>query len=167
MESHNLLKVLVVCMGNICRSPTAQAIIDKRCRDAGLAIEIDSAGTINYHRGQSPDRRAIQAAQSRGYDLNGLKARQVTRQDFDDFDLILAADLDNLADLKAMASREQRGKIHLLLAYAKLGERVIPDPYYGRNEGFDEVIDLLEQASDNLITLWSHAQPSGNKKAIE
>lgn len=158
MVNNKRFKVLVVCMGNICRSPTAQSIIEKKCQEAGLDIDIDSAGTIDYHRGKAPDPRAVQAAKLRGYDLSGLKARQVEQQDFDKADLILAADHDNLADLQAMAEDEHQVKVHLLLEYAQLGPQAIPDPYYGGDEGFKQVIDLLEQASDNLVKRWSQTK---------
>lgn len=151
-------KILFVCLGNICRSPTAEGVARARFERAGLAhIELASAGTGDWHVGKAPDARAQKAAAQRGYDLSRLRACQVARPDFDDFDLILAMDRSNLADLQArQPSATARAKLALLLDYApgRAGEEV-PDPYYGLNDsegdGFAEVLDLIEEAVDGLI----------------
>lgn len=147
------VKVLFVCMGNICRSPSAEAVFRKHVRDAGLAdrIVIDSAGTGDWHVGKGPDGRACQAAARRGYDLSELRARQVTCDDFHRFDMIFAMDHDNLERLQALRPAEFRGELDLLLRRFNLGEDSVPDPYYGGGEGFEHVLDLIEQASAALL----------------
>ncbi|MEX1197090.1 MAG: low molecular weight protein-tyrosine-phosphatase [Pseudohongiellaceae bacterium] len=143
------MRVLMVCLGNICRSPTAHAVMQRRLEQAGLAgaIEVDSAGTGDYHIGKPPDVRAQQAASERGYDLSALRARQLVPEDFEQFDCLLAMDLSNLEHMIRMASGEQLSKIHLMLS--PLGpDREVPDPYYGGEDGFGEVLDLVEEACD-------------------
>lgn len=147
-------KVLFVCLGNICRSPTAEAVFRAQVAAAGLdhVIEIDSAGTASWHHGKAPDPRSIAFGASRGYDLAPLRARQVRLQDFTDFDLILAMDAQNLADLEALKPAAFRGHLGLFLDYAAdLGVREVPDPYYGGDSGFHQVIDYIEQASAGLL----------------
>ncbi|KMN34879.1 hypothetical protein VI26_13175 [Chromobacterium sp. LK1] len=136
-------------MGNICRSPTAEGVMRAKLRAAGLdaRIEVESAGTHGYHVGEAPDRRTCQAAQRRGYDLSGLRGRQVAAEDFARFDWILAADRQNLALLNAKCPPSYRGKLHLLLEPLPGGQEV-PDPYYGGADGFDRVLDLVEAACD-------------------
>jgi len=147
-------KVLFVCMGNICRSPTAEGVFRHAVASAGLErrISIDSAGTHDYHLGHAPDRRTQSAAAQRGYDLAGLRARQVTRQDFIDFDYILAMDQDNLSQLRQLAPPQYRGKLSLFMDYsrARRGEEV-PDPYYGGAQGFELVLDMTEDAAQGLL----------------
>ena len=146
--------VLFVCMGNICRSPTAVGVFHAAVAQAGLAARIraDSAGIGNWHEGSPPDHRAIQAARRRGYDLTTLRARQVTTDDFAHFGWILAMDRANLAALEAMKPREFDGHLGLLLDFVpELGIREVPDPYYGGLQGFEQVLDLVEQASAALV----------------
>jgi protein-tyrosine phosphatase len=146
--------VLFVCLGNICRSPTAEAVFRERADRAGLGkrIHVDSAGTGDWHVGHPPDRRAIAHAARRGYDLTPLRARQVTREDFRRFGWILAMDEDNLRDLAAMRPDAFGGHLGLMLDLAPaLGVREVPDPYYGGGDGFERVLDLLEEASERLL----------------
>ena len=147
-------KVLFVCMGNICRSPTAEGVARALAERAGLAdrFEFDSAGTHDYHIGKAPDRRSQQAAAMRGYDLSTLRARQVSVADFQRFDLVLAMDDDNLALLRRACPPELRHRLGLFLDYApELGRREVPDPYYGGENGFQEVLDLIEAAARGLL----------------
>jgi protein-tyrosine phosphatase len=146
--------VLFVCMGNICRSPTAEAVFRHRAALAGLAryVEVGSAGTGNWHVGDPPDRRAIAHAARRGYDLTKLRARQVVVDDFERFGWILAMDRSNLRELTSLRPEGFRGHLGLFLDVApSIGVREVPDPYYGGREGFERVLDLIEQASDALI----------------
>jgi len=150
----NDMRVLFVCMGNICRSPTAAGVFRHTLEQHGpMAIEVDSAGTHNYHTGEPPDRRAIAAAKRRGIDLSALRARTVTDADFESFDLILAMDRDNLDSLQRRAPERLRERIKLVMEYAPDAYvREVPDPYYGGPKGFEEVLDLLEQASHGLLS---------------
>ncbi|MFP4294851.1 MAG: low molecular weight protein-tyrosine-phosphatase [Halothiobacillaceae bacterium] len=147
--------VLFVCMGNICRSPTAEGLFRHLIEQAGLLdqVEIDSAGTHSYHVGNPPDPRAQAAALQRGIDLSALRARQVTESDLLRFDHVLAMDEDNLAILRRIATSRGVGhKPRLFLEYAPdLVEREVPDPYYGGDAGFQRVFDLIEAASAGLI----------------
>ena len=145
-------RVLIVCMGNICRSPTAEEVLRSRIREAGLAIQVDSAGTEDYHVGSPPDARSIQHAQRRGYDLSHLRARQVSRRDFSEFDLILAADTENLVALKRRCPAEHQHKLSLFLENTP-----VPDPYFGGLEGFEKVLDLVESRAADLVKSWSVA----------
>jgi len=154
MKSTKKISVLFVCMGNICRSPTAEAVARTLALRCGLEahFEFDSAGTHGYHVGQAPDRRAQEAAAKRGYDLSKLRARQVDARDFVRFDRILAMDRDNLALLRQACPVEHHGKLGLFLEYASektLDE--VPDPYYGGPEGFETVLDLIEEGAHGLI----------------
>lgn len=147
-------RVLFVCMGNICRSPTAEGVargIAKRRRMSGR-VEFDSAGTHGYHTGNPPDPRARQAAAKRGYDLDDLRARQVNEFDFTRFDLILAMDQDNLDLLRKACPKAHQGKLKLLLEFSANNNGLeVPDPYYGGPEGFERVLDLVEDAANGLI----------------
>lgn len=147
------MRVLFVCMGNICRSPTAEGVLRQRVRAAGLEgrIDIDSAGTGDWHVGKPPDGRACSAARRRGYELGTLRARQVRPDDFQRFDLILAMDHDNLARLRALQPEQGGAELDLLLRRYDLGCDAVPDPYYGAEDGFEEVLDLMEQACDALL----------------
>ena len=148
------IKVLIVCMGNICRSPTGQGVLEKLVQEAGLAdrIEIDSAGTHAYHTGERPDGRATKTALKRGIDLSGQKARRVREEDFHHYDYVLAMDSNNLQDLLAICPHEHRDKVNLFLAYADdLHAQDVPDPYYGGNTGFERVLDLVEAGAQALL----------------
>ncbi len=148
------MKVLFVCLGNICRSPTAEGVFRHMlAREApDLKVEADSAGTADYHTGEPPDRRSQRAAKARGIDLSGLRARQVTPADFSDFDLILAMDSANLRELEDMRPRNARARLQRFLDYAPdLDRRDVPDPYYGDAGGFEVVLDLCTAASRGLI----------------
>lgn len=150
-----MIKVLFVCMGNICRSPTAEAVFRHQVKAAGLeeVIQIDSAGTGDYHIGEPPDERAQRAALQRGYDMKDLRARQVRMQDFEAFHHILAMDKDNLALLKRHCPPQHAHKLGLLMQHSeKFSERgEVPDPYFGGEQGFEEVLDLVEEAGRGLL----------------
>ncbi|MES2264909.1 MAG: low molecular weight protein-tyrosine-phosphatase [Pseudomonadota bacterium] len=144
--------ILFVCMGNICRSPTAEGVFRQRATAAGLALDIDSAGTHGYHVGSPPDARSAEHAAARGYDLSAQRARLVAADDFEKFDHILAMDRDNLALLEQACPPQHRHKLGLFMRYAsQSGSDVVPDPYYGGAKGFDRVLDFIEDASDGLI----------------
>ncbi len=148
------MRILFVCMGNICRSPSAEGVFRKLVaeRRPELQIEIDSAGTHAYHIGHAPDRRSIAAARRRGIDISGLRARLVEDEDFARFDLILAMDSENLALLKTRAPADHQEHIRLMMEYAPEAYATeVPDPYYGGANGFETVLDLLEEASVGLI----------------
>lgn len=147
------MRILFVCMGNICRSPTAEGVFRARAEAAGLNdLEIDSAGTGTWHIGKAPDVRARHAASKRHYEIGGLRGRQVSAADFRIFDLILAMDLDNLAQLKKLRPRGGNARLQLFLEYApSIGAQEVPDPYTGEDDGFERVLDMIEIASDGLI----------------
>ena len=151
-------KILIVCLGNICRSPTGEAVLRAKAKQMGVSIEIDSAGTINNHQGKTPDKRAQQAGEDRGYSFKGITSRQLLDSDFDKFDLILAADNNNIADLKAVCPKHLHYKIKLFLSYVESEQEEIPDPYYGGQDGFELVLDLLEQASANILMILQDAK---------
>jgi protein-tyrosine phosphatase len=147
-------RVLFVCMGNICRSPTAEGVFRKLLaeRAPDLDVQVDSAGTHGYHTGEPPDPRACRAAERRGVDLKGLRARQVTDRDFEHFELVLAMDEQNLKFLLEACPVEHHGRIRLLLEFAPhLERREVPDPYYGGSTGFEHVLDLVEEAGKGLL----------------
>lgn len=155
-----MVKVLFVCLGNICRSPTADAVFRKLVADAQLhdRIEVDSAGTGSWHIGHPPDKRATAAAAGRGYDLSPLRARQVVVDDFHRFDHVLAMDQANLSDLEVMCPSQHQEKLRLFLEFApELGHSEVPDPYYGGDDGFDRVLDLVEAASQGLLQHLQHS----------
>ncbi|MGH8289279.1 MAG: low molecular weight protein-tyrosine-phosphatase [Steroidobacteraceae bacterium] len=148
------MKILFVCLGNICRSPTAEVVFRAvAAREApDLVLEIDSAGTAGYHVGELPDRRTRQAAARRGYDLSELRARVVEPHDFEHFDLILAMDRENLRALERRAPASVRERLRLFLEFApEAGISEVPDPYYGGPNGFEDVLDLIEAASRGLL----------------
>jgi protein-tyrosine phosphatase len=147
--------VLFVCMGNICRSPTADGVFQKKVLLAGLspAVKVDSAGTHNYHPGRAPDERSQSHAYLRGYDLSALRARQVQDADYAEFDLILAMDWDNLAMLQNDCPAEHQHKLRRLTEFSKkFDATVVPDPYYDGAAGFETVLDLVEDACEGLLT---------------
>ncbi len=141
-----MTSVLFVCLGNICRSPTAEAVF--RARAAGTDIHIDSAGTAAWHAGKGPDPRSRAEGESRGYSFAGQTARKVRVQDFYDFDYVLAMDASNLSDLKAICPKDSTTKLSLFLPDGA----DVPDPYYGGTDGFRDVVDLIEAASDHWLT---------------
>lgn len=147
------MKVLFVCLGNICRSPTAEGVFRHYVEQAGLSeqITIDSAGTADWHIGKTPDPRTIKAAAQRGYDLSVLRARQAVADDFYKFDLILAMDDSNLENLQAIQPADSKAELALYLPRFGLKQREVPDPYYGGEDGFELVLDMLEQASEKLL----------------
>lgn len=149
-----MVKVLFVCMGNICRSPTAQGVFEALVRREGLEarIQIDSAGTHGYHIGKAPDPRAQEAALRRGIDLSGLRARRAQPEDFLEFDYVLAMDDSNYEDLRELCLPDYEERLRLFLDFApQSGVREVPDPYYGGQQGFERVLDLIEQAAEGLL----------------
>lgn len=149
-----MVKVLFVCMGNICRSPTAHGVFAKLVANAGLSqqIEIDSAGTHAYHIGEPPDRRAQETAARRGVDLSTLRARRISATDFERFDYVLAMDRDNYVHLEAICPDGQQHKLKLFLEFAPhLAVLEVPDPYYGGLSGFERVLDMVEAAAAGLL----------------
>ncbi len=147
-------KILFVCLGNICRSPTADGVLRKLVADSGLEkrMLIDSAGTGDWHIGRAPDSRTIKAAARRGYDLSVLRARLVTQDDFDEFDYILAMDKSNLANLQKMKPAHFAGHLGLFMDFAPhMGYSEVPDPYHGDEDDFERVLDLVEEAAQHLL----------------
>lgn len=145
------MKLLCVCLGNICRSPAAQAIFEDRIKKAGLDWIVDSAGTGGWHTGEQPDERMIRAAARRGYDLTVQRARKVDPDDFNTFDHILAMDRSNFDDLMAIAPPDSQARVSLLLSHTSLDVSEVPDPYYGGENGFNGVINLISNAADAFI----------------
>lgn len=151
--SKGKVNVLFVCMGNICRSPTAEGVFRKLVKEHGLAqqIFIDSAGTHSYHNGSPPDERAMATAQQRGIDLSTLRSRPIELEDFDRFDYLLAMDRDNETRMRGMADGTS-DRIHLFLSFASNRDaQEVPDPYYGGDRGFEDVFDMIEDASSGLL----------------
>ncbi|MBL4827485.1 MAG: low molecular weight phosphotyrosine protein phosphatase [Spongiibacteraceae bacterium] len=147
------IRVLFVCLGNICRSPTAHGVFEHLVKQRGLhkSIETDSAGTGDWHIGRSPDVRTAQTAAAHGYDLSALRARQVRVDDFKHFDYVLAMDNSNLNDLQVMCPEDYQGELGLFLPYGDILETQVPDPYYGGDDGFTQVLSLVENASHGLL----------------
>jgi protein-tyrosine phosphatase len=148
------LSILFVCMGNICRSPTAHGVFRHKVAQAGLAevVRVDSAGTHNYHPGSAPDDRSISHALKRGYDLQDLRARQITDLDFDAHDLVLAMDWDNLALVQHQCPPQHQRKVKRFIEFClELNAQEVPDPYYGGASGFEHVLDVVEDASNGLL----------------
>ena len=161
-ESRASRRVLFVCMGNICRSPTAEGVFRKLLAEQApeLDVEIDSAGTHGYHDGAPPDPRACRAAERRGVDLKPLRARRVTERDFERFELLLAMDEQNLEFLLEVCPPEFRSRVRLLLEFAPhLERREVPDPYYGGSTGFEHVLDLVEEAAAGLLEHLRNTPP--------
>ena len=150
----NLYRVLFVCLGNICRSPTAQAIFEKRIVEHGLEdfFRIVSCGTGSWHIGKMPDSRAIEAAAKRGYSLNHIRARKMQIKDFDDFDYFVAMDRENLKEIEKLCPEKFCGNVVLFSSFIKNSRLVdVPDPYYGGERGFDEVIDMIELGASDFL----------------
>ena len=147
------MRILFVCLGNICRSPTAEGVLRHRLQQAGLEgqIEVASAGTGGWHAGEPPDKRTQRAALRRGYDLSQQRAQQVRAQDFERYDLILAMDNSNLRDLQAMQPANGKAELDVFLRRYKGVKSEVPDPYYDGEQGFEEVLDLIEAACDGLV----------------
>ena len=147
------MKVLFVGLGKICRSPTAEGVFNHALEQAGMADEVvvDSCGVGNWHVGKAPDMRAQQAAQRRGVDLSGLRARQLSEQDFAEFDYVLGMDQDNLRAMRELKPANSKAHIGLFLDFAGTPGAEVPDPYYGGEEGFEDVLNMVEAASKGLI----------------
>lgn len=149
-----MLRILIVCTGNICRSPTAEGVLRAAVERRGLAdrVQVASAGTHDYHVGEAPDARSVKHARRRGYDLSALRASQVAREDFDRFDYILAMDRGHLRILRSIAPPNARAKLGLFLEpSARWKGDDVPDPYYGGPEGFEEVLDMVEEAAERWL----------------
>jgi protein-tyrosine phosphatase len=147
------MKILMVCLGNICRSPIADGLLRKKVKEQGLDVEVDSAGTIALHQGEAPDSRMVETARKNGTDISFLSARQFKVEDFDNFDYIFSMDFSNKKNILSLARNEEdRNKVHMLLGDLTDQEEVsVPDPYYGTQKDFDYVYDLVDQATDILI----------------
>jgi len=157
-------RILFVCMGNICRSPAAEGIFRRLLEEKGLAdkVEVDSAGTIGYHVGAPPDRRMTEAARNRGIDLTGLKARKFTAEDFDRYDLIVVMDQENMMAVRTLdPANAFAGKVELCLNFhPEMKGHDVPDPYYGGDSGFENVLDLLESSADLILErLYQDEEP--------
>ena len=166
MSSKTPYKVLCVCLGNICRSPTAEVVLRHFCDEYQLNIVIDSAGTSNYHPGKAPHERSQKHALKRGYDLSALRARQLNLQDFIEFDLILAMDHENLSNIQALSDQAHieygasqiRSKIALMSEYDQTYlKQALPDPYYGGVEGFERVLDQCESSSLAWVSIFKNS----------
>ncbi|MBE8567443.1 low molecular weight protein-tyrosine-phosphatase [Vibrio splendidus] len=144
-------KILVVCMGNICRSPTGEAVLRKKAQQMDIDVTVDSAGTIGFHQGNPPDSRSKSAGENRGYSFKGITSRKVVMNDFDEFDLILAADQANLDDLTSQCPAHLQYKLALFLSFGESQYQEIPDPYYGEGNGFELVLDLIEESSEAIL----------------
>lgn len=163
MSDGETVRVLFVCMGNICRSPTAEGVFRKLLAEKNFhpMVETDSAGTHGFHVGRPPDQRAQQAARVRGIDISDLRARQVSVTDFGYFDYLLAMDRSNLDILLAEAPAGQRDKVRMFLEFAEaFGEDEVPDPYYGGDQGFERVLDLIEDASRGFLEHLRTTRPA-------
>ena len=143
--------VLFVCLGNICRSPTAEGVFRQKAIKNGFDVHVDSAGTAGYHKAAPPDKRSQQVAKARGYDLSTLKCRRVTEDDYEYFDYIIAMDKANQSDLERKCPEEYQHKISLFMSHSQSEFDEVPDPYYGGGKGFELVLDLIEEASDGLL----------------
>jgi protein-tyrosine phosphatase len=143
--------VLFICLGNICRSPSAEAVFRHKAKERGLNVLIDSAGTAGYHTGAPPDERSQAAGEARGYDFSELHCRRVIEDDFAKYDYIVAMDDENVANLIDKAPQGTEHKIVLLMSFSQVDVDIVPDPYYGGKKGFEYVLDLIEDASDGLV----------------
>lgn len=147
------MKILMVCTGNICRSPTAEVVFREFLKKNSLdkKVQVDSAGTHDYHVGETPDPRAVAHARRRGYDISGLRARQVAAADFESFDLLLAMDRGHLRVMERLCAPQHRHKLTLFLDFGGLKEKEVPDPYYGGPEEFERLLDMAEAGSRGLV----------------
>jgi protein-tyrosine phosphatase len=162
-----MTSVLFVCLGNICRSPLAEAALREEAAKAGLDLEIDSAGTGDWHIGHPPDRRAAAVARRNGVDISGLRARQVTPQDFHRFDHIIALDRQNLANLEAMRPAGAKARLSLLLDHVEGREgQAVADPYYGQEEHFDQTWAEVVEGARSLVQIIA-AEQSGERSKAE
>ncbi len=146
--------MLFVCLGNICRSPTAHAVLRSKVRDMGLqhAIQVDSAGTGSWHIGSPPDERSIQIAEKNGYDMSGIYARQICASDFEEFNYILAMDKENLLNIQKVKGYSESINLDYFLKFNSTSNTLdVPDPYYGKVDGFSNVLELIEETSDELL----------------
>jgi protein-tyrosine phosphatase len=151
---YTTMKILMVCLGNICRSPIAEGILRHKLKEQGFDhVETDSAGTSSYHIGEAPDKRMRATAITNGVNIDDLKAREFVPSDFEDFDMIYAMDQSNYNNMLALArSSDEKAKLKLILNEVNPGaNEAVPDPYYGGDEGFQHVFDLLDQATDVII----------------
>ena len=159
-----MIRVLFVCMGNICRSPTAEAVLRHKLKAAGLdkTVEVDSAGTYGGHVGEPPDARAQRHAKLRGYDLSRLRARRLTAEDFSRFDWVIAMEEDNFNRITELAPAGHAARLELLMLHASRHHdvRAVPDPYYGPPAGFDRVLELIEDACDGLVSEVARNPPA-------
>jgi len=146
-------KIIFVCLGNICRSPTAEGVFRKQASEKGLGsrFEIDSAGTGDWHLGHPPDKRAIAAASARGIDLTSLRARQITAHDLRYYDTVIAMDNQNVSRLESLAPTDHQHKIRLLLQYRNPGEQEVPDPWHGGDQEYERALDLIEEGCSELL----------------
>jgi len=156
-EKKHDYSILMVCMGNICRSPTAEAVLKNKVQFSDLNVRIDSAGTLGLHKGNKPDPRSVQVGEQAGYSFKGIRSRPVEDSDFETFDLVLAMDQDNIRELLIRCPQEYKHKVKLLLSFANSDkanefESEVPDPYYGGGRGFELVLTLVEQGCNGLIT---------------
>ncbi|MDP4546465.1 MULTISPECIES: low molecular weight protein-tyrosine-phosphatase [unclassified Marinobacter] len=147
------VRVLFVCLGNICRSPSAEGVFRQLVNEQGMAdkVVIDSCGTADWHTGKSPDSRSIEAAGRRGIDLSGLQARQIKPDDLDTFDYVLVMDRSNLADVRDLWRQNGGAEPQLFLEFGQSSDLEVPDPYYGGDQGFEQVLDLIQDASEGLL----------------
>lgn len=153
------MKILMVCLGNICRSPLAQAVMEQKAKAAGLNVDVDSAGTAGYHIGKPADPRSIKVGERFGYSLHQQRSRKVAISDFEQFDLILAMDQSNYDDLVDMAPSHLHHKIKLLLSFSDNELLDVPDPYYGDDAAFEEILSLIESGCDGVLNA---IQPQGH-----
>lgn len=155
------MKVLMVCLGNICRSPLAEGIARSLSDQRGLGWFVDSAGTSGWHNGEPPDPRSIEIAAQNGIDISSQTSRKLAVSDFDQFDLILAMDRQNQADIRQLAPAAQQGKVQLMLDYSQTRKgQEVPDPYYGGPDGFADVFEMLREACEQLIEDMTASDPS-------
>lgn len=148
------MKILMVCLGNICRSPLAEGILKQKIKEKNLSWKVDSAGTSGWHIGELPDSRSISTAKKHGIDILDQRSRQLIAADLEDFDLVLAMDTSNYNDILRLANKEQAPKVQMILNYAHPKQnRAVPDPYY--NDGFEHVYQLLEEACDKLVAQYT------------